>query len=68
MTTLEKTISIMKTLPEHDLLKIQRYVKKLSRKHKAIGVDEEIRKFLKPMTREDFLRDVEITEKQIQNI
>lgn len=68
MTTLEKTISIMKTLPEHDLLKIQRHVEKLSRKHKAIGVDEEIRKFLKPMTREDFLRDVEITEKQIQNI
>ena len=35
---------------------------------KAIDVDEEIRKFLKPMTREDFLRDVEIAEKQIQNI
>ena len=41
---------------------------KAEKEIKNYGVDEEIRKFLKPMTREDFLCDVEIAEKQIQNI
>ncbi len=64
MTTLEKTISIMKTLPERDLLEVQRHVEKLSRKRNNIDIDEAVGNFLKPMTGEDFLRDIEKAEQQ----
>lgn len=64
MTTLEKTISIMKTLPERDLLEVQRHVEKLSRKRNNIDIDEAVGNFLKPMTSGDFLRDIEKAEQQ----
>ena len=60
MNTLENTVSMMKALPETDLVKIQDFIRKLSRHHELETADEAVGKFLKPMSLEDFMRDVEI--------
>ncbi len=64
MNTLENTISMMKTLPETDLVKIQDFTRKLSRRHELEAADGAVGKFLKPMSREDFMRDIEVADKQ----
>lgn len=64
MSTLQNTISMMKTLPEADLIKIQEFTKKLSRRHELGATDEAVGRFLKPMSPEDFMRDIETAEKQ----
>ncbi len=46
MSTLENTVSMMKTLPEAD------------------EADEAAGRFLKPVSREDIMRDIEIAEAQ----
>lgn len=65
MTTLENTISMMKTLPETDLEEIQNLTKKLFQRHECQTVDDKVGKFLKPMSREDFLEDIEAAEQEI---
>lgn len=62
MTTLENTISMMRVLPETDQIKIQDFTKKLFQHYKDGAVDEAVGQFLKPMSREDFMRDIEIAE------
>ena len=64
MNTLQNTISMMKTLPEADLIKIQDFTKKLSKRHELEAADETVGKFLKPMSSEDFVKDIETAEKQ----
>ncbi len=64
MSTLENTISMMKTLPEADLVKIQDFAKKLSKRHELEAADEAVGHSLKPMSAEDFMRDIEAAEKQ----
>jgi len=66
MSTLERTVSMMKVLPEADLVKIQNFTENLFRlrEHEA---DNEVGRFLKPMTKDDFLRDMEIAEQQFAN-
>lgn len=64
MSTLENTISMMKTLPEADLVKIQDFARKLSKRHELESADEAVGRFLKPMSAEDFMRDIEAAEKQ----
>lgn len=63
MSTLQNTISMMKTLPDSDLLKIQDFIKKLSKSHELEAADED-GSFLKPMSSEDFMRDIKAAEKQ----
>ncbi|MCM1046763.1 MAG: hypothetical protein NC417_14760 [Candidatus Gastranaerophilales bacterium] len=63
MSTLERTVSMMKVLPEADLLKIQNFTENLFRLREH-ETDNEVGKFLKPMTKDDFLRDIEIAEQQ----
>lgn len=65
MSTLDNTISMMKKLPETDLLKIQDFTRKLSRRRELEMEDEMIGTFLKPMSRKDFLRDIENAEQEI---
>lgn len=48
MTTLENTISMMKTLSETDLVEIQRLTKKLFQRHERELVDKKMGKFLRP--------------------
>lgn len=64
MNTLQNTISMMKTLPEADLIKIQDFTKKLSKRHELEAADEAVGRFLKPMSPEDFMKDIETAEKQ----
>lgn len=64
MSTLQNTISMMKTLPEADLLKIQDYIKNLSRRHELEAADEAVGRFLPPKSREDIYRDLEISRQQ----
>lgn len=64
MTTLENTISILECLPETDLIQIQDLAKKLFRRHEDKTVDEAVGRFLKPMSREDFMRDIENADKE----
>ena len=64
MSTLQNTISMIKTLPEADLLKIQDFTKKLSKRHESESIDEAVAKFLGPKSREDFMEDIETAEKQ----
>ena len=70
MTTLENTISMMKSLPETDLLEIQKFtVKLLQRKNGMTDAEADgaVGRFLKPMAEDDFLRDIAIAEKQFSN-
>lgn len=64
MTVLENTISMIKVTPKTDLLKIQKFNKELSKRQEFEAVDEEIGRFLKPMTEEDFLQDMKTAEVQ----
>ncbi|MCM1537432.1 MAG: hypothetical protein NC254_03430 [bacterium] len=65
MSTLEKTISMIETLPEADLIKIQDLIQKLFQQRKKESVEDAVGRMLKPMEKEDFLRDVETAEKEI---
>ncbi len=65
MSTLEKTISMMETLPEADLMKIQDMIRKLFRQREHEAADNAVGKMLQPMSRNDFLNDVEVAEKEI---
>lgn len=64
MTTLENTISMMKTLPETDLVEIQSLTKKLFQRHEDRMADEAVGQFLKPMSREDFMQDIKHAEEE----
>lgn len=64
MNTLENTVSMMKSLPETDLLEIQNFTRKLFQRRESKTVDEAVGKFLKPMSREDIYRDLEVSRKQ----
>lgn len=66
MNTLQNTISIMKTLPETDLLKIQDFTEKLSKRRELEAADEAVGKFLPPKSREDIYRDLEKSRKQVE--
>lgn len=58
MNTLENTVSMMKMLPESDLVKIQDFTKKLFNLHITDNP-------FKPLSEEDILRDLEISRNQI---
>lgn len=64
MSTLENTVSMMKTLPERDLLEIQSFTRKIFQRHESETADDAVGKFLKPMSREDFYRELEISRRQ----
>lgn len=64
MSTLQNTISMMQTLPEADLIKIQDFTRKLSKRHELEAADEAVGKFLPPKSREDIYRDLEISRQQ----
>ncbi len=65
MGTLENTVSMMKALPETDLLEIQNLTLKLFRQRKSKTADEAVKKFLKPMSQEDFIKDIDMAEQEI---
>lgn len=67
MTTLEHTISMMKALPETDLAEIQNLTRKLFQRHECETADKAVSKFLKPMSRADFMNDIETAEQEIVN-
>lgn len=64
MNTLKNTISMLEVLPEADLLKIQDFARELSRRHELEAADETVGRFLRPLSTEDFMRDIEKAEKQ----
>ncbi len=64
MTTLENTISILKGLPEPDLIRVQALAEKLFQRHEDKLADEAVGRFLKPMSRQDFLQDIEEAENE----
>ncbi|MCM1102142.1 MAG: hypothetical protein NC079_08880 [Clostridium sp.] len=65
MSTLEQTISMIETLSEPDLIKIQELIRKIFQQRENENVDVAVGRLLKPMSREDFRDDVEIAEKEI---
>lgn len=64
MSTLQNTISMLEVLPESDLIKVQNFTKKLSKRHEVKSIDEAIGNFLQPKSREDIYRDLEISRQQ----
>ena len=64
MTVLENTISMIKVMPEADLLKIQKFTKELSKQRELEAADEAVGRFLKSMAEEDFLQDMKTSEAQ----
>lgn len=60
MTMLESTISMIKVMPEADLLEIQKFAKELLQRHNA-GCPFPIK------NREDIYKELEISRQQIQN-
>ncbi len=64
MGTLQNTISMMKTLPDSDLLKIQDFINKLSKRHELEAADEDVGRFLPPKSREDIYKDLELSRQQ----
>lgn len=66
MNTLQNTISMLKTLPEADLIKIQDFTKTLSRRHELEVVDEAVAELLGPKSAEDIYKDLEISRKQAE--
>ncbi len=67
MSTLEKTISMLETLPDADLIKIQDLIQKLFQQRGAESTDEPVGRVLKPMLKKDFLHDVKTAETEIAN-
>lgn len=70
MSTLENTVSMMKTLPEADLLKIQKLTLELFQGRRGSQMtdeeaDEAVGRYLKPMSREDIMKNIEIAEAQL---
>lgn len=65
MSTLQNTISMMKTLPEADLIKIQDFTKKLSKRHELETADEAVGRFLPPKSQEDIYKDLERSRQQV---
>ncbi len=66
MNTLQNTISMLKTLPEADLIKIQDFTQNLSRRHELEAADEAVAKYLGPKSAEDIYRDLERSRKQAE--
>lgn len=66
MSTLQNTITMMKTLPEADLIKIQDFTKQLFRRHELEASDEAVAKFLGPKSAEDIYKDLERSRKQAE--
>ena len=65
MSTLQNTISMMQTLPEADLIKIQNFTKKLSKRRELEAADEAVGRFLPPKSREDIYKDLENSRQQV---
>lgn len=65
MNTLENTVSMMKNLPETDLLETQNLTRELFQQRESEAVDENVGKFLKPMSREDIMKNIEMAEQEI---
>lgn len=66
MSTLERTISMMKELPETDLLQIQDLIRKLFRDHEFEIVDHAVGNASKPLLRKDFMEEIEAAEREIE--
>ncbi len=66
MNTLQNTISMLKTLPEADLIKIQDFTQNLSRRHELEAADGAVAKYLGPKSAEDIYRDLERSRKQAE--
>lgn len=64
MSILQNTISMLEVLSESDLIKVQNSTKKLSKRHESKSINDSIDKFLKPKSRENIYRDLEISRKQ----
>ncbi|MCM1091035.1 MAG: hypothetical protein NC092_00740 [Butyrivibrio sp.] len=65
MSTLEKTISMIETLPETDLLKIQDLIQEFFRQREIESTDDAVGRMLKPMSKKAFMQDIETAEKEI---
>lgn len=70
MTTLENTISMIKALPESDLLEIQKLTTKLfQRRHKSkmtdAAADEAIGTILQSKSKQEIIQDLELSRQQV---
>ncbi len=66
MSTLERTVSMMKVLPETDLIKIQDFTEKLFKHHELEAADKAVGKFLKPKSAEEIYSELERSRKQAE--
>lgn len=65
MSALEKTISMIKTLPETDLIQIQDLIQNIFKQRERESTDDAVSRGLTPMSKKDFLRDFETAENEI---
>ena len=65
MSSLEHTMPMRKRLSETDLFNIRSYTNGLHTHQEYETADETIGEFLRPMSRNDFMRDIETSEQQI---
>lgn len=66
MSTLERTVSMMKALPETDLIKIQDFTEKLFKSHESEVADGATARFLGLKSAKDIYKDLEISRRQAE--
>ncbi len=67
MNTMESTVAMIKTLPEADLIKVQKFTKKLILQNKDKTLDDALGKLLPKKSVEDIYHDLEVSRQQIKN-
>lgn len=67
MNTMESTVAMIKKLPEADLIKIQKFTKKLMLQNEDKALDDALGKLLPKKSVEDIYHDLEVSRQQIKN-
>lgn len=67
MNTIESTVAMMKALPEADLIKVQKFTKKLILQNEDRLIDDAVGEFLPKKNAEDIYHDLEVSRQQIEN-
>lgn len=67
MNMIESTVAMIKTLPEADLIKVQKFTKKLILKNEDRLIDDAVGEFLPKKSAENIYHDLEISRQQIEN-
>lgn len=67
MNTMENTVAMMKALPETELIKVQKFTKKLIRQNENKAIDNAMGMLLPKKSARDIYHDLKVSRHQIEN-